>query len=411
MSQGRFCLGLSLIMGSLLALGCTGSNQVGPADAGKATPNATVSVAVLLDLSGGQETLGQPAANGFELAYNLAGDTVTRHTRLLSDDTRTDDEASKAAAERLAHSVLCGAGFTNNESLLIAGPFFQKAGKPFLSIGATDPAVPEEIGDCIFLTCFGDNTQAAAAAEFAKAEFGGKVAILWDSSTQYTQTLPKYFRTRFEELGGQVLLNESFEGCDLTELGKQISGLAEKPDFVYLAAMPECVGDEIASLRAAGVELPILGGDGLDTPNVLESEKGRNSDVWFTTHAWLSEKTGTEAAKKFVANYKSAYGQLPSNAFAALGYDAGNLLFEAMRRAKDKTPAALKTALEETKDFAGVTGTISFAPDQHVPLKTVWIIKVEDGKQSLAKSFVPGKVPPPLAADDAATEQEPEEAK
>ena len=266
---------------------------------------------------------------------------------------------------------------------------------PFLAIGATDPALPEVIGDRIFLTAFGDNTQAAAAAEFSQRQFGSSVAILWDSTSQYTRSLPRYFRTRFEALGGSVVLDAAYDGgCDVTVLGQQVAGLPQQPQFVYLAGLPDCIGEVVASLRAAGVTEPIVGGDGLDTPDLLVGNPGPTDNVWFTTHAWLSEQTGTPEAKAFIAAYRDAYGAAPADAFAALGYDAARLILDVLRRARNQ--AGIFGALENTEGFQGVTGTISFSAASHVPLKTVWVIAVQNGEESLADAFIPDSIPPPL---------------
>jgi branched-chain amino acid transport system substrate-binding protein len=349
-------------------------------------------VAALLDLHGAQASIGRPAMNGFVLGLQEGDpDGPVPFAALL--DTRSDPETTRSAARDVASRVSLAAGFTDNDSVLIAGPFFQRLRVPFLSIGATDPALPDVVGNSIFLTPFGDNTQAAAAAEFAYGQFGSAAAILWDSTSQYSRTLPRYFRTRFEELGGTVALDASYDGgCDVTDLGEQVAGLPV--DFVYLAGLPDCIGAVVASLRAVGVTRPIIGGDGLDTPALLDGEPGPTTDVWFTTHAWLSEQTGTPAAKAFIAAYRDAYGAAPADAFAALGYDAARLVLDVLRRAHGR--AGIFHALEQTHDFEGVTGTISFSPESHVPLKTVWIVAVQNGAKSLASAFVPASVPPPI---------------
>jgi len=173
-----------------------------------------------------------------------------------------------------------------------------------------------------------------------------------------------------------------------------VEGLSQQLNFVYLAGLPECIGDVAASLRAVGVTEPIVGGDGLDTPNLLEGDPGPTSNVWFTTHAWLSEQTGTPEAKEFIAAYRDAYGIAPSDAFAALGYDAARLMLDVLRRARNQNE--IFRALEQTKGFQGVTGTISFSSESHVPLKTVWVIAVRNGEKSLADAFVPDSVPAPI---------------
>ncbi|MEJ2087279.1 MAG: ABC transporter substrate-binding protein [Gammaproteobacteria bacterium] len=354
----------------------------------------TAPVAALLDLRGAQASLGRPAMNGFVLGLQQ-GDQQGDFLFSALIDTQSDPQVTAAAARAAAAKAALAAGFTDNDSVLIAGPFFQRARVPFLSIGATDPALPRDVGDRIFLTPFGDNTQAAAGAEFGHGEFGASVAILWDSTSEYTRNLPRYFRTRFEELGGEVMVDASYDGgCDITSLGEQVAALAA--DFVYLAGLPDCIGAVVGSLRSAGVTMPIIGGDGLDTPELLEQNPGPSTDIWFTTHAWLAEQGGTPAARAFVAAYRDAYGTQPADAFAALGYDAARLILDALHRAQTDNQQAILDALENTRDFEGVTGTISFSPESHVPLKTVWVIAVHNGEKSLARSFIPSAVPPPL---------------
>ena len=358
-------------------------------------PTRAAAVAALLDLQGAQASIGRPAMNGFVLGLQQESEHgLIPFSALI--DTKSDPDATESAAKEIAStSVSLVAGFTDNNSVLIAGPFFQRARVPFLSIGATDPALPQVIGKSIFLTPFGDNTQSAAAAEFAQRGFGSSVAILWDSTSQYTRTLPRYFRTRFEELGGSVALDASYDGgCDITALGRQVERLSQPPRFIYLAALPDCIGDVVASLRAAGVNEPIVGGDGLDTPRLIEGNPAPTSNVWFTTHAWLSEQTGTPEAKEFIAAYRDAYGTPPADAFAALGYDAARLMLDVLRRAQSQR--GIFYALEHTAGFKGITGTISFSPQNHVPLKTVWVIAVQNGEKSLASAFVPTSVPPPI---------------
>jgi len=361
----------------------------------------SANVAVLLDLQGAEATLGRPAMNGFMLALQEANPIQRRKIFVTLLDTKTDPEITRKAAQRVVSAISMATGFTDNDSVLIAGPIFQKKKVPFLSIGATDPALPDVIGDSIFLTPFGDNAQAAGGAEFAQSEFGNSVAILFDNTSQYSRTLPQYFRIRFEQLGGDVLLNAPYNGgCDISVLGEQIRNLSSQPTFIYLAGLPDCIGEVVESLRSVGLDQPIIGGDGLDTPNILRSEAGPTDGVWFTTHAWLSAETGTPEAKQFIAAYKEAYRLPPEDAFAALGYDAANLLLQVVQQAKNFRRRDLLDALEHTQDFQGVTGTISYTKDNHVPKKTVWIIRLTEGQRSLAAALIPDIVPPPLLSPD-----------
>ena len=104
-------------------------------------------------------------------------------------------------------------------------------------------------------------------------------------------------------------------------------------------------------------------------------------NVFFTTHALMDATGGTDGIKKFMADYKAEYGHDPENAFAALGYDTVYLLVDAIKRAGSTDSAAVKTAIEGTKDFTGITGAITFsAPTRTCPQKGVTVIAVE-GRQ------------------------------
>ncbi|HEY0444111.1 MAG TPA: ABC transporter substrate-binding protein, partial [Candidatus Limnocylindrales bacterium] len=112
-------------------------------------------------------------------------------------------------------------------------------------------------------------------------------------------------------------------------------------------------------------------------------------------HALMDATGGTDPIKKFIAAYNKEYGHDPENAFAALGYDTVYLLADAIKRANGTDSAAVKKALEETKGFQGITGSVTFSADSHVPQKGVTVIAVTGGKFTLGAEVVPEKVPAP----------------
>ena len=212
---------------------------------------------------------------------------------------------------------------------------------------------------------------------------------------------PDIFKHGLKRWVEKVLLNLGYPGgCSISSLGEHIMNLPSRPLFVYLAGLPDCIGEVVASLRSAGVTQPIIGGDGLDTSNLLSAGNSLTDNVWYTTHAWLSSETGTPLVKEFVTSYQAAFGNPPQNAFAALGYDAANLLLDVLRRAETFRPRDILEAFEATENFLGVTGTISYDKQSHVPQKTVWTIKVTDGVLSLADARIPDSVPPPIISSE-----------
>ncbi|MCB1822488.1 MAG: ABC transporter substrate-binding protein, partial [Candidatus Competibacteraceae bacterium] len=83
------------------------------------------------------------------------------------------------------------------------------------------------------------------------------------------------------------------------------------------------------------------------------------------------------------------YGQAPENSFAALGYDAVNLLANAIERAGNTEGAAIAKALTETREFKAVTGDISFTRPNRVPVVPVGIVAIKEQKYHLMTTWTP----------------------
>jgi branched-chain amino acid transport system substrate-binding protein len=268
---------------------------------------------------------------------------------------------------------------------------------PFVTPGATSPKLPDQIGDTMFLACFGDNVQAAAGAEFVRSKLSAATAfLLKDSSTEYTNLLARYFEEAFAAGGGRLVGRGEYRGGDTSfaDAIAAIKAAQPAPEVLYVSAMPDDIGLVVKSLRAAGVAQPIVGGDGYDTPLLAKIAGKAADDVYFSTHAYMAPDS-TPAIKEFYQAYRAAYGHDPENAFAALGYDAMGLVADAIRRAGSDDPKAIRDALAATQGYAGITGTISYPAGSRVPAKTVTMIAIRDGKPGLGAAIDPGHIPPP----------------
>lgn len=352
-------------------------------------------------LTGGMASLDVPASNGALLAakeINEAGGVLGRPLELIVRDSQTEPDTTAQIARQLIEEdgVVAAVGFTDSDSALAFGPVFQEAGLPFITAGATSPKLPDQIGEMMFMACFGDNTQAAVAAEYGYANFGDTAYLLVNEGAEFTRLLAAYFTNRFEELGGTVVLKDSYE-LDTTDFTPQITklrALSEQPAFYFISALPQDIGPAVRQFRDAGIDGPIVSGDGADTPLLIEVAQEASDNVYFTTHALMDADNGTDAVKAFMEAYEEEYGRPPENAFAALGYDAVKLLADAIERAESTEPEDIRAALLETEEFPAVTGLITFSEESRVPQKAVTVIKVEDMKFTLAGEFVPEKVPP-----------------
>jgi branched-chain amino acid transport system substrate-binding protein len=242
---------------------------------------------------------------------------------------------------------------------------------------------------------FGDNVQAAAGAEFAQEKGWKTVAMLVDEAMDYTKYLAKYFEERYtsEDIGGKVLSRLAYNigDTDFSAQLTQFKNLDPQPDFFFVSSNPGEIGTIIKQARDLGLKQPILGGDGYDTP-LLAQLAGPVNDVYFTTHQGIYGDT--PQSKAFSEAYAKKYGHPPEAVFAALGYDGVKLMADAIKRAGTTEGDKVRDALGATKDFQGVTGTISYENGSHIPSKSVALIQVVNGKNTLLKIVVPKTVPP-----------------
>jgi branched-chain amino acid transport system substrate-binding protein len=353
-------------------------------------------------LTGDEASLDVPAANGAKLAVkeiNAAGGVLGKQIDFIIHDSQYKQDVAQQTAKQFVEQdkVQAMVGYTDTDSITASGPTIQAAGIPFITVGATSPKIPTQVGDVMFLACFGDNVQAAVGAEYALKNFGKSAYLLLDKGVEYTTLLAAYFKSRFTEAGGKIVLEDSYDdkATDFSAQIAKIKALSPQPDFYYVAAMPYNVGPVVKQMRDAGIDGPVVGGDGYDAPDLVKVAGAAANNVFFTTHALMDATNGTDGIKKFIAAYKKEYGHDPENAFAALGYDTVYLLADAIKRAGSMDAAALKKAIEATKDFAGITGKITYEPGSHVPQKGVTVIEVKDQKFTLAGEVVPEKVPAP----------------
>jgi branched-chain amino acid transport system substrate-binding protein len=311
---------------------------------------------------------------------------------LVDGETQVAVIAREAARLVKQEPELAGLfGFSDTDMVLAAARIAADSGRIFLTSGATSPQLPQQVGRYLFLACFGDNVQAAAGAEWAVKRLNARsVVVLYQQTATYARLLQGYFRTRFAQLGGKVVMVRPYTPDTIKT---QVTGLPQA-DLVYLAALPSDAVEAIAALRGAGIEAPILGGDGLDIGEAWKRAAAVDR-VYFTTHTYLGADNGDPRVRKFREAYAMANGGQEPDAFAALGYDAARLLLASIASAGSTRPRAVRSALASTSGFPGVTGVIGYRRGSRIPAKSVSIISVSGGRQALAASMLPERVPPP----------------
>jgi branched-chain amino acid transport system substrate-binding protein len=359
-----------------------------------------IKIGAIFSITGGQASLDIPGLRGAQLGakrINLRGGVIGREIELIHLDGKTQIPAVKDAMSRLIneYKVVAVIGLNDSSYALAAGPIAQRAGITFLTSGATLPSLPAEVGNCMFLTAFGDDAQAHAAALYAHKALASRTAwVLTDSSSDFTLALSNFFKEKFKELAGvnASLLEDIYHTGDRdfsSQIGR-LKALSPQPDLLMVSALPSDCGVIVKQVRDGGIETPILSGDGFDTPLLLKVAGSGCRNVFFATHVSFENKS--PVVQDFKKAYKQEYGGFPENAFSALGYDSLGLIATAMKRADSVKPEAIRDAMAHIKGFKGVTATIGYAPGKRVPEKAVTIIKVEDQTFRFAEEIAPPQI-------------------
>jgi branched-chain amino acid transport system substrate-binding protein len=308
---------------------------------------------------------------------------------LLVEDNQAKAEESANIARKFIEQdkVVAILGPVISSNTLAAAPIAQQSKVPLLSPTATNPKVTQ-VGNYIFRACFVDDFQGTVMARFAKTGLGKRVstaAILYEKTSDYSIGLAKYFKETFVKLGGKIVAEESFSSGD-QDFSAQLTKIKGKnPDVLYVPSYYDTAGLIIKQARELGINVPILGGDGFDSPQLVQLAGKENlKDCYFSGHFFAG--SSAPQVKTFVANFKKRYNQVP-DMLAALGYDAAYMLADAIKRAGKVDRDAIRDALANTKNLKLVTGTITLDENRN-PQKSAVIIGFDSNGNQVYKTTV-----------------------
>jgi branched-chain amino acid transport system substrate-binding protein len=332
-------------------------------------------------LTGADAAYGSAVDRGIQLAFkeiNQAGGIKGRKLALVSADDHSQAQEAVTAATKLITSdkVIALLGESTSTKALAMAPIAQQYKIPMISPWATNVKVTQ-MGDYIFRACFLDSFQGPAMAKFVVENLKiKKVAIFRDLTSDASLGLTEHFTKEFLARGGAIVDSETYSSGDVDFRSQLLSAKAKNPEGLYLTGYYNEVGLIARQAREAGIRVPLLGGDPWDSPQLIPLGGGALENSYFSNH--YSHEKPSKHGKEFVKDYQKAYGELPS-APAALGYDAAQILADAMKRAKSLTSTSIRDAIATTKDFPGVTGTITIDKDRNA-VKPAVIETVKEGK-------------------------------
>jgi branched-chain amino acid transport system substrate-binding protein len=185
-------------------------------------------------------------------------------------------------------------------------------------------------------------------------------------------------------MGGQIVATQSCQEGD-QDFNAQLTSLkGANPQVIFVPGYYNDVGLIAKQARDKGITVPLIGGDGWDSVQLYQIGGSALNGSYFTNH--YSPYDTDPKVQKFVNDYKSRYNTVP-DALAATAYDAARIMFDAIKRSKSLNGPDIRDALAATKDFPGVTGTVTFNEHRDA-VKPIVMIEIKDGGTYAVKERV-----------------------
>lgn len=351
-------------------------------------------VGVNVEQTGNVANYGKSMLAGFELAVeeaNKAGGIDGKTIRVVVADNKSEPSESGNAATKIVtkDKVIAVVGPATSGCVAAEEPILTANKIPLIAPCATAPNITVDkdgkTKQFVFRACFIDPYQGEMMARFAAETLKvKKVAILHDSSSDYSKGLSQVFTEKFKATGGKVLADEAFLAKDIDFKAALTKIKATNPEAIYVPGYYEEVAKIIKQAREVGLTCPLLGSDGWDSPKLVEIAGKEATNGCYFTNAYTAEDKDP-SVQKFISSYKAKYNKIP-DVFAMEGYNSGLVLFNAIKTGKSTDGVKLAEALAKTKDLQVVNGKFSY-DDKHNPITTALIIEMKDGVQTLKQKI------------------------
>ncbi|GAB4365915.1 MAG: ABC transporter substrate-binding protein [Deltaproteobacteria bacterium] len=344
------------------------------------SPEAAVEakIGIISILSGAGAAYGESITNGFKLARDEINAGGGVHIDLLIEDSSGKQEQALAAAQKLINSdrVTAILGPTLSTEMKVVGPEANASGVPIMGTSNTAQGIPQ-IGEYVFRNSIPESQAIPASIGKAVGKYGiRKVALLYGNDDVFTKSGFDTMNEVSKKMGLSILTVETFQKgqADYKAQLTKIKNLA--PDAIFCSALYEEGAVILSQARKMGIAVPVVGGNGFNSPKVIEIAKGAAEGLIVAT-PWYGEKNDPKV-KAFVAKYEKTYGKKPDQ-FAAQAYDGLYVMAEAFRRAGKADRRAVRDALAGIRDFDGVLGRFSFTEEGDVRMEPT-VLTVKGGK-------------------------------
>jgi branched-chain amino acid transport system substrate-binding protein len=372
---------------AVVAAACGGGTP-GAQPSASAGPKADIKVGLAISLTGAANIYGPSQQNGAKLAMeqinSAGGIDGAKLAIVVEDDASARDQGitvfRKFINEEKVSAIL---GPTLSGVAAGAHPVAQQAGVPVIAISNTGVGI---VGKCdygacdwIFRASLGEESALSAALAAAKTKLSlKKVVLMFESDQKFAADGAEIFKKAAADSGITISRTIPYKTADVDFSAFVTQAKGESPDAILASGL---AGTASKILIEVGKQFPqglrVVGSNGFNSPAVIQAAGAAAPNMIVGT-AWNKASTDKTNAD-FVKVFKDKYGSDPDQ-FATQAYTAMIVLADAMKRSGNPTDkAALRKALEGTKDFATPLGAFSFTPEHDVK-QPVFVMTVKDGQ-------------------------------
>jgi len=314
---------------------------------------------------------------------------------VIEDNESKAESAVKVNTKMITEDeVLVIVGPQSSKQAIPAGDVANNYSTPMISPWSTNPDTTKD-RPFVFRGCFLDPFQGPVLANFIKEEFGyTKAAVLYDVASDYPKGLAEFFKEAWEKLNGpgSIVAFESFTTKD-ADFSSQLTNI--KKSGAQVLFTPQYYNEVALIVQQAhelGFNAPIVGSDSWGSSETVELCGKDCYGLFFSTHYAAAGAKG--ATKAFIDRYQKKHGYVPDDV-AALTWDALGIVQKAIQSIGkltgniEKDRKAVRDAMAKVKEYAGITGKMTFTEDGD-PVKCAVIVRIsEKGEFEFFKSVCP----------------------
>jgi branched-chain amino acid transport system substrate-binding protein len=399
MLRSQFALAIT----ASIVLGAAGCSKEAPQGEAKGTTAVqTVKIGIVAPLTGPQSHIGKDLENAVRLAAdeanaaNLSVGGKQVRFEVMAEDDQADPKMAPVVAQKLADAkVSAVVGHFNSGTTIPASKIYSDAGIPQISPSATNPKYTEQGFKTAFRVVANDNQQGKVVGEYIARTLKAKTLAIIDDRTAYGQGVADVVQRAAEAAGTKVVAREytTDRSTDFKAILTNIKGA--QPDVIFFGGIDTQAGPMLKQMKALGITAQYVGADGIQSTELfkLGGDAVEGTIASFPGLPLDRMPQGKSFGEKYKAKWKQDVVL-----YAPQGYDAFNVLVEAMKKAGSTDPAKFLPTLAAI-DYNGITGPIRFDEKGDIKDGPITMFKAVGGKWEPIATIGGGATPAASAAE------------